>query len=120
MRKYLFTLFVVIVAILPQFIFKNYPLIIFCTFIAGIIMSFSKEKSIPTYAIFLVELIIFSIVYLLYQHRIFYVDNIMENFGLHPYLSMVIFCLFNAVNISILYLFGYKLGKLFSSKLSYE
>jgi len=120
MRKYFFAVIVVSMTILPQFIFKNYTLIALCTFLAGVIMNFSKEKSVPVYIIFLVELIIICIIYSLFKHRVIYLHTIMENFGLHPILTIVVFCLFNAVNISVLYMFGYKLGQLFSSKLSYE
>jgi hypothetical protein len=102
-----------LIALVPQFIFEYYACIVLGVILIGLLLgSYTAEKSVFG-KIFFIEALIFSVVYYTTKERVFYLGDIFTNLGVSTYLVPVLFVIFNALNIAILFFFGYKLGQLF-------
>ncbi|GAA0731504.1 hypothetical protein GCM10009430_43810 [Aquimarina litoralis] len=105
-----------LIALIPQFIFNNYLLIVITTFLVGLTSRFYIKNKWVLVKMFLLELLTFTIIFLIVGDRIFYLDEILLNLNLSESLLVIIFPIFNALNISILFFTGYMLGTLLFGK----
>ncbi len=107
-----------IIALLPQIVFENYTYIVVSTIAIGFIGGlFVKYKKVFL-KIVILQFVFFSLLFYLTNDNIFYLNNVVQNLGLPLLLTPVIFILFNTLNISILFSFGYWLQKLVFSNFS--
>ncbi|WP_264523083.1 hypothetical protein [Flavobacterium sp. N502536] len=101
-----------IVVILAQFLINNYIIIIIFTILTGFVAAFKIEHKKVFLKSFIIGLVVFTIVFLIYESRVEYVKGLLVNLGLSSLFIYVFFPLFNALNTAILFLFGYKIGTL--------
>ncbi len=106
----------ILIALFPQFLFEDYELIMITTILIGIIAYFSLGNQNVFFRIFLSQLFVFSIAFLIYENRIFYLYEVFRNFELPELLLVMLFILFNTLNISLLFIFGYKIGSVILNK----
>lgn len=106
-----------IVALVPQFIFENYTLVLVSTILIGFIAQFFIHREKVFLKIFILETIVFSIIFFLLKDRVFYLNEVSNNLGFSEILIIICFPLLNAVNVSILFFFGYKISNLLSSQM---
>ena len=100
-------------ALVPQFIFEDYVYIVLGVILIGLALgSYTAEKNV-FWKMFFIEALLFLVVYYTTKERIFYLDNVFTNLEVSTYLVPVLFILFNALNIAVLFFFGYKLAQLF-------
>ena len=105
-----------IAALLPQFLFEDYMwLVITVILIGGVSRFFLKDKRVFV-KLFCLELIVFTIVFFIFQDRVFYLQGVFESIELPSILLSIVFVIFNALNIAILFFTGYKLTGLFTEK----
>lgn len=105
-----------IIAIGLQFIIPNYTLIMVFTILTGSVAAFFIKKNSVFIKSFSVALLVFLIVFLMYKSRVVYMEDVIAGYGLPKMLSFVVFPLFSALNVAILFFMGYTLGSLFSKK----
>ncbi len=113
--KYLFNYLPYIIIIGLQFIIPNYTFLVLGTILVGIVTSFFMKSKSFFWRSFILTFIVYVIVFFIYESRVLYTGSILNSFGLPAYSLYFIFPLFNALNVSILFLAGHKLGTLFSS-----
>lgn len=94
--------------LIPQFLFQDYEYILISTVLAGLI-SHAVQIDFRFKLLFFMELIIFSFFFVLYKERIFYLFDSFNDFGIPSILIYIVSALFNALNVSILFYFGYNL-----------
>ncbi|PZX38989.1 hypothetical protein LX97_02354 [Nonlabens dokdonensis] len=100
------------IALIPQIIFENYTYVLISIIIIGFISGwFLNDKKIFLKALIL-QLVFFTILYCITNKNISYLNNVAENLGMPAFIIPVIFILFNTLNFSILFSFGYRLQKL--------
>jgi len=102
----------IIAALLPQFIFKDYLWILISTILIGFITQLFMKNKKFFLKLFLIELVLFSIVFFIHKNRIVYLNDVAHNLELPEIVLMFLFPIFNALNISILFFLGYKLSSL--------
>jgi hypothetical protein len=88
---------------------------VFTVLIGGVTAFFIKKNNVFLKS-FSVALLVFLIVFLLYKSRVVYMEDVIAGLGLPSMLSFILFPLFSALNVAILFFMGYTLGKLFSKK----
>ena len=104
-----------VIALLPQFLFENYLVIVFTTFIMGLISYTFVIRKYVFLKIFSLELILFSIIFQFFKDRVHYVDYLLLTIGDISFLKTIFFSFFNALNIAVLFYFGYLIARLFRS-----
>lgn len=113
--KNLFNYLPYIIIVGLQFVMPNYTLLMLSTILVGIVASFYiKSKNIFLKS-FILTFVVFVITFFIYKSRVLYMGSILNSFGLPAYSLYLIFPIFNALNVSILFLMGHKLGTMFSS-----
>ncbi len=105
-----------IIALLPQFFIQDYLWYMIVMLLIGFVSRYIIQPKKVLLTMFLIELVVFSIILLVFNDRIFYLKGVFENLALPTILSPIIFLLFNAVNVAVLYFTGYTLGRLISAK----
>jgi hypothetical protein len=68
------------------------------------------------FKMFVLELITISVVYFVYENRVLYLSGVFENLNISETFVPISFLIFNALNISILFFFGYKISSLLLNK----
>lgn len=106
------------IAIVLQFIIPSYFLIVLLTVLIGIISAFFIKRRRVFIRSFSLTFLIFMLVFILYQSRIVYMGDVIASIGLPSITLYILFPLFTALNVSILFYTGYVLGTLFSKKTS--
>lgn len=101
-----------ILALVPQLLFEKYIYVLIITIIIGFIGAWIQEDKKIFSKMLIIQLIFFSIIFYFTKDNISYLNNVAENLKLPAFLITIIFILFNTLNISILFLFGYRLQKL--------
>lgn len=102
----------IIIALIPQIIFENYTYTLVSIIVIGFISGwFLHDKKVFLKSL-IFQLVFFTILYYLTNNNIFYLNNVAENLGLPTLVIPIIFVLFNILNFSILFSFGYRLQKL--------
>lgn len=102
----------IVIALIPQIAFENYTYTLVSVIIIGFISGwFLNDKKVFLKAL-IFQLVFFAILYYLTKNNIFYLNNVAENLGLPTLVIPIIFILFNILNFSILFSFGYRLQKL--------
>jgi hypothetical protein len=101
-----------IVVLLAQFFINNYTIIVLFTILTGFIAAFKIEHKRVFLKCFIIGVIVFTIVFLIYESRVEYVKDLLVNLGLSSLFIYVFFPVFNALNTAILFFFGYKIGTL--------
>ncbi len=114
--KKLFNYWPYVVALLPQFIFDNYLWIMITIILIGIIANLFIKRKMVFLKMFVLELITISVVYFVYENRILYLSEVFENLNISEIFVSISFLVFNALNISILFFFGFKLSSLLLNK----
>lgn len=104
------------VALLPQFFVENYLWLTITLILIGCISKFFLKEKGVFLKMFLLELIVFTIVFFVFGDRVSYLHGILENSGLPSFLLSLLFILFNALNVAILFFTGYTLSSLFIKK----
>lgn len=113
--KYLFNYLPYIIIVGLQFVIPNYTLLMISTILVGVVASFYiKNKSIFLKS-FILTFVVFAVIFFIYKSRVLYMESILNSFGLPVYSLYLIFPVFNALNVSILFLVGHKLGTIFHS-----
>jgi len=107
-----------IIAMIPQLIFKQYEWVLISIIVIGFTAAFFINHKKVFIKILILELIVFSILFFIRMENIFYFDNVFENFGISKLFVPIIFIIFNVLNISILFIFGYKLQVLMFKKIT--
>lgn len=107
-----------IILLFPQVIFENYTYILVSTITIGFICGRVLDDKNVFLKALIFQFIFFTMLFYITNKNIFYLNNIAENLGLSTLLIPVVFVLFNSLNISILFLFGYKLNKLIFSNVN--
>jgi hypothetical protein len=102
-----------IVVLIAPFLINNYTIILISTILIGFIAAFKIERKKVFLKCFIIGIVVFTIVFLIYQSRVDYVKGLLVNLGLSSVFIFVLFPLFNALNTAILFFFGYKMGVLF-------
>ncbi|MFH7014646.1 hypothetical protein [Flavobacterium sp. FlaQc-47] len=93
-----------------QFLINNYTIILISTILIGFVAAFKIERKKVFLKSFIIGIVVFTTVFFIYESRIEYVKTLIVNLGLPNVLIYVFFPLFNALNTSILFFFGYKIG----------
>ncbi|AXT56529.1 MULTISPECIES: hypothetical protein [Aquimarina] len=106
-----------VVALIPQFVFNNYNLILISTILIGFIAQFVIDRNKVFFKVFILEILAFSIVFFLLKERVYYLNEALNNLGFSEILIVILLPVFNAINISILFFFGYKLSNLIFLKM---
>ncbi len=106
-----------LIALLPQFFIDDYLWIIITVILIGSISRFFLKDKRVFIKMFVMELIVFSIIFFVFKDRVFYLHGTLESVGLPNILLSVLFILFNALNIAILFFAGYALSTLFTKKI---
>ncbi|WP_264529214.1 hypothetical protein [Flavobacterium sp. N502540] len=101
-----------IVVLLAQFLINNYTVILLITILTGFIAAFKMEHQRVFFKSFIIGLVVFTIIFLIYQSRVEYVKDLLVNLGLPSLFIYVFFPLFSALNTAILFFIGYKTGRL--------
>ncbi|CAL2082516.1 hypothetical protein [Tenacibaculum sp. 190524A02b] len=101
-----------ILALVPQLLFEKYIYVLIITIIIGFIGAWIQEDKKIFSKMLIIQLIFFSIIFYFTKDNISYLNNVAENLKLPAFLITIIFILFNTLNISILFLFGYRFQKL--------
>lgn len=107
-----------LLALLPQFIFQNYTLVIIGTILTGLIAAYFVAATRVFGKMFIIELFAFTIVFFMLKDRVAYLNGVLNSFALPAIALSIIFPVFNALNIAILFFTGYKLGRLLPWKLN--
>lgn len=105
-----------LIALLPQFFIGNYIWYMITIVLIGFIARYVIKPKKVFLTMFLVELVAFSVLFLVLKDRVFYVKEIVEGAGIPVLSSTMIFILFNALNIAVLFFTGYTLSQVFSTK----
>jgi len=90
-------------ALLPQFFVEDYMWLIITVILIGCISRFFLKEKYICIKLFVLELIVFSILFFILNDRIFYLEGILENLEVPNILLPILFILFNALNITILF-----------------
>lgn len=98
--------------ILPQFCFQNYTVIVFITILIGFLGGYLIKSSKVFIKIAVFQFFAFIIFYIICKENIAYLNDVFENLNLPVLLLPVLFTVFNVLNISILFFFGFRLQKL--------
>lgn len=101
-----------ILALIPQFIFENYTLVVLFTVAVGFAGGWLLEDKKIFLKMALFQLIFFSILFFVSRGNVFYLNEVMQNLKLPLFLIPIVFILFNTLNVAILFLFGYRIQKL--------
>ncbi|WP_209405586.1 hypothetical protein [Pseudozobellia sp. WGM2] len=107
-----------ITALFPQVLFENYTFILVCTIVIGFIGGWFLTDRNVFLKMIISQLIFFGILFYTANKNISYLDHVVENLGLSTFLIDVTFILFNTLNISLLFLFGFKFQKLILNNFS--
>ncbi|MFT5892387.1 MAG: hypothetical protein ACI9Y7_002497 [Dokdonia sp.] len=113
--KHLFNYLPYIIIIGLPFVISNYTLLVLSTIIVGLVTSFYMPNKSVFLKSFLLTFIVFVIVFFIYKSRVLYMESVLNSFGFPDASLYLIFPVFNALNVSILFLVGHKLGTLLSS-----
>lgn len=113
--KHLFNYLPYIIIIGLQFVIPNYTVLVLSTILVGLVASFYMPNKSVFLKSFLLTFIVFAIVFFIYKSRVLYMGAVLNSFGLPDYSLYLIFPVFNALNVAILFLVGHKLGTMFSS-----
>lgn len=105
-----------IVAIALQLTIPNYTLIVLFTILIGAIAVFFIKRNRVLIKSFSLALIIFLVVFIIFRSRVVYMEDVINGLGLPSFLGLILFPVFNALNVTILFFMGYTLGKLFFKK----
>ncbi|WP_299315150.1 hypothetical protein [uncultured Aquimarina sp.] len=105
-----------LLALLPQFIFTNYTLIVVTVILIGFISGYAAKNKLVVVKMIILELIVFSIVLFVYKDRIFYLDEIFKNLEIPIIMLSIVVPVFNALNITVLFFMGYTLSSLLPGK----
>lgn len=106
-----------VMAILPQLIFTDYIWVIISTILIGSIAYYFIPAQKVFGKIFIIELVLFFILFFIVQDRVFYMKDVLKHFGLPTFILLVIFPFFNALNVGILFFTGYQISRLLLDKL---
>lgn len=105
-----------IVVIIAQFLVNNYIMILIFTILIGFLASFKIERKRVFLKSFIIGLVVFTTVFLIYESRVDYINGLLVNIGLSRFFIYVLFPVFSALNMSILFYCGYKTGQLLFDK----
>lgn len=105
-----------VVVLLAQFLINNYTIILLITILTGFVAAFKIEHKRVFLKCFLLGVVVFTTVFLIFESRVAYVNDLLVNLGLPGFFIYVFFPLFNALNTAILFFFGYKIGTLILEK----
>ena len=99
--------FIIVLALIPQFFFDNYLMIVWSITFLGILFRYYFKRRNVFSKIFILETVTYSIFLFFTWDRLFYLPEIMLKFGISEYILIVILVVFNALNISVLFYTGY-------------
>ncbi len=103
-------------AIIPQYVFPKYEWVVVSTCVIGFLTQLLIPNGKVFFKILIWELFSYSIMFMLFKNRIFYLDLVVENLGLNKILVPVTFIIFNTLNISLIFYFGYIISNLLLNK----
>ncbi|MEL6941236.1 MAG: hypothetical protein AAFO82_01085 [Bacteroidota bacterium] len=101
-----------LLALLPQILFSNYMLVLITTIGIGFLGAWLIEGNRVFLKMLVLQLVFFSILFLLKKDNILYLDQVIQNLELPSVIVPILFILFNTLNIAILFFFGYKFQRL--------
>lgn len=101
-----------LLGILPQFCFQSYTLIVFATILIGFLGGYLIKSGKVFIKIAIIQFFTFAMFFIICKENIAYLNGVFENLNLPVLLLPVLFTVFNVLNISILFLFGFRLQKL--------
>lgn len=107
-----------LIALIPQILIANYTVMLISVILIGFIAGWFLTDKKVFVKMMIFQFAFFTILFFTTNDNIHYLESVIENIGLPSILLPVIFILFNTLNISILFLFGFKLQKLTFSKVS--
>ena len=106
-----------LLAVIPQILFKEYTWIVFSTIAIGFLSSLLIGRQQAVFLkIFIAELIVFGLLFFVSRDHVLYFDDVFKNLGISTALIPIVFIVFNVLNISLLFYFGYKVHNLFIRK----
>lgn len=105
-------------ALLPQFIFTDYRLVMAATVLIGMAAALLAPQRRVFGKMFGTELIVFSVVFFLFRDRVFYLHDVVRSLELPDILVTLVPPVFNALNVAILFYTGYKLVGLFPRRMA--
>ncbi|MEM0578409.1 hypothetical protein [Flavobacterium polysaccharolyticum] len=105
-----------VVVLLAQFLINDYNIIVLFTILTGFVAAFIIERKRVFLKCFFIGIVLFTMVFLIYESRVDYLKALLVNIGFSSVLIYVFFPLFNALNTAILFFFGYKIGVLISER----
>jgi hypothetical protein len=106
----------VIIALIPQIIFENYPYILLSTIGIGFISGWFVTEKKVFLKILILQLLFFIFLFYSSNKNIQYLNEVIQNLGLPAFLIDFVFIAFNTLNITILFYFGYRLQRLIFNK----
>jgi hypothetical protein len=95
-----------------QFLFQDYSWIVISTILAGFVAQLLTEDKRLFLKVFIIELVIFALIFMYFSNRISYLDHVFQNLRLPEFLIGGFFVAFNALNIATLFFMGYKVSSL--------
>lgn len=109
-----------VLAVLPQLVFTNYIWVLISTILIGFIAYYFIPAQKVFGKMFIIELVLFFILFLIVQDRVFYIKDVLKHFGLPTFTLLIILPFFNALNVGILFFTGYQIGRLLLGKLNVQ
>ncbi|MEL6970386.1 MAG: hypothetical protein AAFZ63_01105 [Bacteroidota bacterium] len=100
-------------ALVPQFVFTQYEWMVAAVFLIGFCSAFAFRSGQVFWPLFIMQVLLTGIAFFLLGDRVSYLGDVLANFGIPAFALPILFVLFNALNVPLIFLFGRNIPPLF-------